>query len=244
MVSARQRRRHRFLATVTIWTLAMAGVLVVDLRLLAAAWSTVRAAHEGAAGFEELVSAVALVVLATAASWLCVAVTACLVAECGRLGARLTGGAAAALAPRRLRLLVRLACGVAVAAPLGALPAGAAEPAGCDSIACASAPAGLPVPDRPDVTSTSLGGPPARPTATKPPPTTPSTPMPTVVTVQRGDSLWSIAAAHLPRHVDAAEVAAAWPRWYDANRAVIGSDPDLILPGTELIAPGDPSPPS
>jgi nucleoid-associated protein YgaU len=62
--------------------------------------------------------------------------------------------------------------------------------------------------------------------------------------VRRGDSLWSIAARHLGPGASDAEIAAQWPRWWHANRAVIGTDPDLILPGTRLIPPssadGDP----
>lgn len=55
--------------------------------------------------------------------------------------------------------------------------------------------------------------------------------------VQPGDTLWAIAAAHLGPDADDAEIAAAWPRWYAANAPVIGSDPDLILPGTPLSEP-------
>lgn len=57
------------------------------------------------------------------------------------------------------------------------------------------------------------------------------------VVVHRGDSLWSIAARHLGRDPSDAEIAAEWPRWYAANAAVIGSDPDLLLPGQVLLAP-------
>jgi len=57
------------------------------------------------------------------------------------------------------------------------------------------------------------------------------------VTVRPGDSLWRIAAAHLGRAPTAARVAAAWPRWFAANRAVIGADPDLLVPGEVLHAP-------
>ncbi|KGN36992.1 hypothetical protein N803_16380 [Knoellia subterranea KCTC 19937] len=57
------------------------------------------------------------------------------------------------------------------------------------------------------------------------------------VVVHRGDSLWSIAARHLgPRATDA-EIAAEWPRWFEANRSVIGDDPDRILPGQILRVP-------
>jgi nucleoid-associated protein YgaU len=58
-----------------------------------------------------------------------------------------------------------------------------------------------------------------------------------MVTVQRGDTLWSIAAAHLGPQATTADVAAEWPRWYQANRSVIGDDPDLILPGQQLTPP-------
>lgn len=57
------------------------------------------------------------------------------------------------------------------------------------------------------------------------------------VVVLRGDSLWSIAARHLGVNAGATAIAQEWPRWYAANRQVIGPDPDLILPGQRLIAP-------
>ncbi len=57
------------------------------------------------------------------------------------------------------------------------------------------------------------------------------------VTVRRGDSLWSIAERHLGAAATDVQVARAWPQWYAANRAVIGDDPDLIHPGTQLVPP-------
>lgn len=57
------------------------------------------------------------------------------------------------------------------------------------------------------------------------------------VVVRRGDSLWDIAARHLGPQADAAEVAREWPRWHQANRDLIGADPDLILPGQQLSPP-------
>ena len=35
----------------------------------------------------------------------------------------------------------------------------------------------------------------------------------------------------------AADVAREWPRWYEANRAVIGTNPSLIRPGELLVPP-------
>lgn len=58
-----------------------------------------------------------------------------------------------------------------------------------------------------------------------------------VVVVVRGDTLWDIARRWLPAGADDGEVAAAWPAWYAANRAVIGEDPDLLLPGQRLVPP-------
>jgi len=57
------------------------------------------------------------------------------------------------------------------------------------------------------------------------------------VTVRPGDSLWQIAAARLGTRPSPARVAAAWPRWFAANRAVIGEDPDYLVPGEVLHAP-------
>jgi nucleoid-associated protein YgaU len=72
-----------------------------------------------------------------------------------------------------------------------------------------------------------------------PAPTHASAPSPDTVVVRRGDCLWTIAAAHLPPGASDAEIAAAWPRWYLANRTTIGSDPDLILPGQRLAVPDE-----
>ncbi len=63
---------------------------------------------------------------------------------------------------------------------------------------------------------------------------------PAGVTVRAGDSLWSIAAEHLPADATAAQIDAAWHEWYQANRDVIGDDPNLIRPGQVLTAPGSP----
>ena len=57
------------------------------------------------------------------------------------------------------------------------------------------------------------------------------------VVVRRGDTLWSVAARSLGPGATDAEVLAEWPRWYAANRDVIGPDPGLLLPGQQLQAP-------
>lgn len=196
-------------------------------RLTAAVWTTATGATVvGAAPrptFADGVMALALAVLGVALAWLSLTVTVCLVAEAVGSYSGLAERAAAALAPRTVRLLVRAVCGVAVAAPLGAVPAGAAE---------------LPLPDRPDVAT-------QRPRMTQMTqiasqtlhrPTTSAT-----VVVRPGDSLWSIAADHLPPDAPAARIATAWPQWYTANLERIGHDPHLIHPGTRLLLPPDPA---
>lgn len=60
---------------------------------------------------------------------------------------------------------------------------------------------------------------------------------PRAVVVQPGDTLWAISARSLPPGAGAAAIAASCARWYDANAAAIGPDPDLLLPGTRLQAP-------
>lgn len=68
-----------------------------------------------------------------------------------------------------------------------------------------------------------------------------------LVVVEPGDTLWGIAADHLaappaggrsPRTAPSAgEIASAVTRWHDANREVLGTNPDLIRPGTVLHQP-------
>jgi len=65
----------------------------------------------------------------------------------------------------------------------------------------------------------------------------PTPPVVDHVTVRPGDTLWSIAAEHLPASADVGDIAAAWPAWYEANVDVVGTDPDLIHPGQELVPP-------
>lgn len=80
------------------------------------------------------------------------------------------------------------------------------------------------------------GGAPASPSAGSPAESS-EAPSHTVV-VQRGDSLWSITDDLLgPGIDDPQEIAAAWPRLHDANREVIGPDPDHLVPGQELVIP-------
>ncbi|MGF0117700.1 LysM peptidoglycan-binding domain-containing protein [Promicromonospora sp. Marseille-Q5078] len=55
--------------------------------------------------------------------------------------------------------------------------------------------------------------------------------------VLRGDTLWAIATDALGGTPTDADVLREVTRWHDANRDVIGADPDHILPGQILRAP-------
>lgn len=61
--------------------------------------------------------------------------------------------------------------------------------------------------------------------------------VPATYVVRAGDSLWVIAARQLGPGASDAQIAAEWPRWYRANRAVIGSNPSLLLVGMRLVVP-------
>ncbi|MNY82690.1 hypothetical protein D3C86_2249430 [compost metagenome] len=55
--------------------------------------------------------------------------------------------------------------------------------------------------------------------------------------VAAGDSLWSIAARQLGPMASDVDIALHWPKWYAANRALIGDNPGVLLPGQILQAP-------
>lgn len=105
-----------------------------------------------------------------------------------------------------------------------------ASPPAAVVVVDAAEPTGAPAVPVPQAVPSSAAVPSAAPPSTSPGPGDGA------VTVQPGDSLWSIASAHLGRPTDA-RVSAEWPRWYEANRAVIGEDPDLLHPGQVLLAP-------
>jgi nucleoid-associated protein YgaU len=111
-----------------------------------------------------------------------------------------------------IALTPRILRGVVFAGVAGALavPAAQAEDRGVD---------GLRLPDRPLVAASE-----------------PQRSQHTVV-VRRGDTLWAIAQARLGPRTDVASTAREVRRWHDANRDVIGPDPDLIHPGQRLVPP-------
>lgn len=76
--------------------------------------------------------------------------------------------------------------------------------------------------------------PPAPPPA--PPPDSGSAPTCTL-TVRAGDTLWGLAAERLGPTATDAEIDRAWRADYAVNAAVVGPDPDLIVPGQVLVVP-------
>jgi hypothetical protein len=49
--------------------------------------------------------------------------------------------------------------------------------------------------------------------------------------------LWRIAERSLPAGAGPRAIEKAWHRWYVANRAVIGNNPNLLQPGQQLVPP-------
>lgn len=60
---------------------------------------------------------------------------------------------------------------------------------------------------------------------------------PTEVTVRPGDSLWSLSAARLGPYASDVDIAVDWPLIYQANRDIIGANPNLLRPGQVLQLP-------
>ena len=126
-----------------------------------------------------------------------------------------------AMTPAVVRRAVNALLGIGVSASLVVATPAASE-AATGSPGPAPSPSAIP---------SSLAWPVASPAEHPPPPTASA-----FVVVHSGDTLWGIAARHV-RQPSAARVARAWPRWWAANRAVIGPDPDLIHPGERLRSP-------
>jgi nucleoid-associated protein YgaU len=149
------------------------------------------------------------------------------------------------------RVLLKLVAGSAGLGVLVAPAAAGAQPPPRPAPTATSAPsaptlATVPGPVWPsDPAGASMPGPRWPSTPSTPPadhPDHPAEPAPDsrpadTVRVRPGDSLWLIAARRLGPAADPDRIATEWPRWYAANRAVIGSDPDLIRPGQVLHAP-------
>jgi resuscitation-promoting factor RpfA len=210
-------------------TAAGLGGAVVALR-----WATtpaVAAVRTGAADFDDLVGLAAAIACWLLVGWVALVLAVTALGSLGGGIGRLAKGAAARLTPVAWRNAARLALGLVIAAgPATVATAANAGPAATavDSSSTDAEVLLLPAVGRPgwsESTNVHRAGTETRPVRAA------------TVVVRPGDCLWSIAASSLGAGASTAEIAAEWPRWYAANRRVIGSDPNLILPGTVLTAP-------
>jgi nucleoid-associated protein YgaU len=132
---------------------------------------------------------------------------------------------------RGLLGLVGLTAVAGLAGPTHATPSPSAVGEGAASVRVVS---GLPYPERAESDPPAIPDTPPRVRTTAvrvpPPPATRHVAVP-------GDTLWDLAAAGLSSGASAAEVTARWHRIYRHNRAAIGPDPDLLVPGTSLELP-------
>jgi nucleoid-associated protein YgaU len=201
----------------------------VTHRLVAAGWRTTTRGGLASAAFDRVLADLCAVVLLCCAIWLWLACAAVVVeALRGPRSARRSMSGV----PPVVRRVVLAACGLALAG-------GVAQPAGASSAAMhldahghrgadRSVLDGLPFPDRAEGRGPRLArhSPTARPA-----------PAPTTVVVEPGDTLWGIAADHLPARATEVEIDRRWRAIYRLNRALLGPDPDLIEPGQQLQLP-------
>lgn len=206
-------------------------------------WATVSplaSIRDGVARFDDVVGLAAAVACWTLLGWvaLVLALTALgsIPGALGRLGAE----AATRLTPVAMSKAARLALGLTVVAG----PATVALPVNAAPIATRVTTLDGPAANAEALSFPDVGRPgrieAADPTEVNTEPVPAQRAVATVV-VEAGDCLWTIAAEALAATIGSepsdAAVAAEWPRWYALNRAAIGADPDLLLPGMLLRAP-------
>lgn len=163
------------------------------------------------------------------ACWLVLGVALVCAGHLPGLAGRAAGAVAARAVPVVLRRTVQVVLGAGLAlGGVGVLPA-AAEP-GAGGVAVSL---DWPVQAVANPVAGAVANPVAGPVTRVPPPD--------AVVVAPGDTLWGLADRALRAEGDAAPsaatVAASWPSWWSANRDAIGADPDLLRPGTRLLAP-------
>lgn len=166
--------------------------------------------HVEAATFVELLTALSASVVLGCGLWFWLTLTA---AMAGVLHER---RAPWLPSPRWMRRLALVLCGLTVLT----------APATAHGVPVAGEPPGTP--DSPSLEGLAL-------------PELPATLSPTVapgatVVVTAGDTLWSIAAKHLPPDSAPHTIERRWRRIWRDNRSVIGDNPDLIHPGQRLVA--------
>jgi hypothetical protein len=211
------------IAAVDVVVLTWAKPDFATLRSAAAAPASWIATH----GTDEAASTLATTLLWATAAWLAIGITAATLAALPGT----TGRAATTLARLVLpRAALQFVCGAAgvglVLSPTAALADSGHLPAPLPPTSSASQTS----------SSTSALPPPSWPTTRRQLATAAGEP---AVVVKPGDSLWSIARAHLPQGATDAQVGAAWPSWYRTNRRTIGRDPALLHAGERLTPPNN-----
>ncbi len=177
----------------------------------------------GGGGLEPVGVAGAAAVCWLLLAWLGLAMVLTAAADLPGRSGRLADRIAGRTVPRAIRQL--LAVGIGAAVVTGSAGVAMAAPTTAHAVsATARVAPDLDWPAR-------AAAPPASASVARP--ATPAAP----VVVRTGDSLWSIARDHLPAGASNADISAAWPRWYAANRSVVGPAPDLLEPGQHLIVP-------
>lgn len=218
--------RASFVRCLLVLLTVTAGVAALVTGLLPDVLSLLSAIRSGAVAgepFDEVLVGGCEVALAGCAVWLWLAtVVVTRDAVRGRMSGHWGG-------PRAWRRLVFAACGVALVGALGA-------PAHADDGSGSSPVDGLPLPDR-ATTTTYVSQVFARAASHQDRPAPASRQRSAVVVVRPGDTLWAIARAGLPADADDGEVAVRVREIHQSNRAVIGTDPDLIRPDQRLRMP-------
>lgn len=242
-MSARPQQPRRGRYGIRLLLLATAAVVLTAALLdwATAAWADLRALPSTpSATPADAVADVAAVLGLAAWGWLLVgAVVTIADGVLRRPGRRL----APRIAPAAWRRLVLTAVGIgALSAPAAVAQANPGEsphaiaagtqtdPGRPPATSVAEAIRGLRLPDRPYGRLATV------PTDGRTRHDEPSRPVRRVV-VRSGDSLWAIAERQLGSQATTQAIATEWQRWYAANRALIGPDPDLITPGMVLHAP-------
>lgn len=188
-------------------------------------------------GVDTAAGAIAAAVLWLAAIWFAIGLTACVAAALPGAPGRIAARVARVALPRAVYRIAAGAAGLGVLlAPVTAVAHGSI--AQRPSTSATPAPIWptddpVPAPAWPTSPQPHHAAPVRRAATTTPPAARPQR----SVVVRPGDSLWRIAAQHLRPSAPERRVATQWPRWYAANRSVIGADPDHIVAGQVLVPP-------
>ena len=222
--------------------LLLAGFLTAAGSRLAQGWQESLSRRE-ATSYEDLLGIAATLAGVLVLSWWIVsilgAITAAVLERSGRTRAAATAGK---LSPAFMRRLALAALGIQlVTAPLAnaSVQSGLPGTVGTDHVAAAvwsersdGDTAGVDPRWKPQGPASVPGPLTPRQLRADAPATESST-----LTVRAGDTLWGLTAASLGPFASDVEIAMAWPRLYESNKAVIGDNPHLLHPGQILRIP-------